>query len=338
MPGEEAHHEYHETHGAASYAQRIHPKLIEQIYELVGEGTTEVQEVKRALKHYVQHSLCADVKPDLTDRAYYPTSTDVHNHIYLAQCACQLSKLDQENLQLKVQKWKRDSPNSKFYFRPYKESTKDSKIDTVDPTLLYIHQEPWQQELMVKYGNTISLMDATYNELALFFVAVKTNVGYTAVADFVLQSETAEQIAEALKILSSWNPKWQPPYFMTDYSEAEIEAIQGTFPVCKVYLCDFHREQAWERWVKDKKHGLSSDDGDTLLDLLRDVAQSPSSVDKPLDHHYHKSVINLMESTIWKDNSSVREWLQGKWLCSPQVNICRNIAKSVKITESILYI
>ena len=101
-----------------------------------------------------------------------------------------------------------------------------------------------------------------------------------------------------------------------------------------------------------KTRGLSSDDGDTLLDLLRDVAQSPSSVDndkplaqspssvdndKPLDHHYHQNVNNLMESTIWKDNSSVREWLQGKWLCSPQVNICRNIAKSVEITESILY-
>ena len=125
----------------------------------------------------MQHSLCADVKPDLTDRAYYPTSTDVHNHIYLAQRACQLSKLDQENLQLKVQKWKRDSPNSKFYFRPYKKSTKDSEIDTVDPTLPYIHQGPWQQEVMVKYGNTISLMDATYKttkyELALFLLQLK---------------------------------------------------------------------------------------------------------------------------------------------------------------------
>ena len=58
LPGEEAHHEYHETHGAASYAQRIHPKLVEQTYELVSEGTTEVQEVKQALKHYVQHYLC----------------------------------------------------------------------------------------------------------------------------------------------------------------------------------------------------------------------------------------------------------------------------------------
>ncbi len=100
LPGEEVHHAYHETHGATSYAQRVHPKLIEKIYELVSEGTTEVQEIKRALKHYVQHSLCIDVKLDVTDRAYYPTSTDVHNHIYLAQRACQLSKLNQENLRL----------------------------------------------------------------------------------------------------------------------------------------------------------------------------------------------------------------------------------------------
>lgn len=78
----------------------MHPKLIEKIYELVSEGLTDVQEVKRALKHYVQHNLCPEIKPDFTDRSYYPTTTDVHNHVYLAQRACQLSKLDQENLQL----------------------------------------------------------------------------------------------------------------------------------------------------------------------------------------------------------------------------------------------
>ena len=106
LPSKEV-HQYHKTHGAASYAQRLHPKLIEKIHEFVTEGTTQVQEVKRALKHYVQHSLCVDIKPGLTDRAYYPTSTDIHNHIYLAQRACQLSKLDQENLNLKIQKWKK---------------------------------------------------------------------------------------------------------------------------------------------------------------------------------------------------------------------------------------
>ena len=34
--------------------------------------------------------------PELTDRAYYPPSVDIRNHIYKAQQACQLSKLDQE--------------------------------------------------------------------------------------------------------------------------------------------------------------------------------------------------------------------------------------------------
>ena len=91
-------------------------------------------------------------------------------------------------------------------------------------------------------------MDATYKatkqELALFYVAVKTNVGYPAFADFVLQSETTEQIIEALKIISSWNTDWSPLYFMMDYSEAEVSTINIVFPTCKVYLCDFHRDQS----------------------------------------------------------------------------------------------
>lgn len=28
--------------------------------------------------------------------------------------------------------------------------------------LLYVHQEKWQQRLLVKYGNAMSLLDATY--------------------------------------------------------------------------------------------------------------------------------------------------------------------------------
>ena len=112
----------------------------------------------------------------------------------------------------------------------------------------------WQGELLQKYGNTITLMDATYKttcyDLALFFICVRTNVGYQVVGEFITQSETSEQIAEALTILKSWNPSWNPPYFMVDYSDAELGAIEQVFPHCKVFLCDFHREQAWERWVK----------------------------------------------------------------------------------------
>lgn len=64
---------------------------------------------------------------------------------------------------------------------------------------------------------------------------------------------------------------------MCDYSEAEILALENTFPGIHVYLCDFHWEQAWERWVRDSKHGLKKEDGQSLLHLLRDCADAPPS-------------------------------------------------------------
>lgn len=59
---------------------------------------------------------------------------------------------------------------------------------------------------------------------------------------------------------------------MSDYSEAELAAIEQEFPYCTVYWCDFHRKQASERWVGDRKHGLNSADGDVLLSLLREMS------------------------------------------------------------------
>ena len=174
---------------------------------------------------------------------------------------------DQEHLRLKIEQWKQDNSNSLYFYRPLINAEDHSSTSENDnQTLLFVHQEAWQQDLLSRYGNTISLMDATYKttkyEVALFFVTVKTNVGYCVVAEFVVQSETKENISEALSIVLSWNPKWNPPYFMTDYSEAEIGAIETTFPSCKVYICDFHREQCWERWVKERKHGLTTNDAD----------------------------------------------------------------------------
>lgn len=140
--------------------------------------------------------------------------------------------MDQENLKLKIEEWKRSSPSSNHFFRPYiKKSdlknehqsasteTQSNVInlnneedndrfqgfsDECSQTFLWIHQEKWQRDLLVKFGNTITLIDATYKttkyEVALFFLCVKTNVGYVVVAEFVVSSESAHEIAEALSI------------------------------------------------------------------------------------------------------------------------------------------
>ena len=101
--------------------------------------------------------------------------------------------------------------------------------DIYQQTLLWVHQTEWQKELMARYGNLMTLMDVTYKttkyELALFFVCVQTNVGYSVVGEFIVQSENTENIKEAIEVLKKWNPNWKPKYFMADYSEAELTAI-----------------------------------------------------------------------------------------------------------------
>ena len=207
---------------------------------------------------------------------------------------------------------------------------KDSEMPQTSSTdsmqsLLWVHQEKWQKELLVKYGNTITLIDTTYKttkyDLALFFLCVPTNVNYSVVAEFVTQSETAENIAEALSVIKQWNVAWSPPFFMTDNSEAEQLAITNVFADCEIYLCDFHREQCWERWVKDHNHNLTKDEADTLLFLLRECANAPSpkpTESFPQNHYFKLAVEKLKQSSVWINNRQVSQWVSNTWLSISQ--------------------
>ena len=116
---EEAHHSTHPTRGANMIA-RVNPHIAARISESVGEGITDPYEVRKALKHYVTTVLCASSNnPDPDDRAYYPTIRDLRNHIYKAKKALELSKLDQQNLKVKIEERKKAQPDSAFHFQPF---------------------------------------------------------------------------------------------------------------------------------------------------------------------------------------------------------------------------
>ena len=83
-----------------------------------------------------------------------------------------------------------------------------------------------------------------------------------------------------------------------------------------MFICDFHREQAWERWIS-KASNSCRDTTAEVLALLRRVARS-------LTIESSESAIKaLKESQIWqnKSNSRLVDYIKRVWLKVKQVII-----------------
>ena len=122
-----------------------------------------------------------------------------------------------------------------------------------------------------------SLMDGIYRTtrygFPCFFLTVKTSLGLgRVVATIILQYEGEDFLAEGLKILKEWNPHWSPRYTMTDKSSIELGAIGWVHPNAIRLICDFHRSQAWERWVNKNANDVLLQDRDMVLSYLKDLA------------------------------------------------------------------
>eukprot|EP00794_Sanderia_malayensis_P004341 gene4341-4918_t len=179
-------------------------------------------------------------------------------------------------------------------------------------SLLFVHQTEWQRRLLSRYGNELVLLDATYRTtryaIPLFFLVVKTNVDYQVVGTFVCEGESTDNIVEALTILREWNPGFQPKYCMTDYSNEEIRATEEVFPGCFTFICDFHREQAWERWLRKTSNGCTNIRTE-VLHMLRRIARAHTAAE------LKDAEDCLRTSEIWKDQRYTKLviYLQSYW-------------------------
>ena len=197
---------------------------------------------------YVKNDMFGGINlPPKTNKRYYPRIRAIRNHIFFERQKLKKSLIDQEALQKKVDEWKRENPTTSIYFRPKCSSSTDDNTDKTSEcetsvkrkskssqkSLLFVYQEPWQKRLLLRYGNELVLLDATYRTtryaLPLFFSVVKTNIDYQIVGAFVSENESEESITETLQILKQWNPEFKPKYFMTNYSTEEIGAVKTVF-------------------------------------------------------------------------------------------------------------
>eukprot|EP00794_Sanderia_malayensis_P004285 gene4285-4854_t len=117
------------------------------------------------------------------------------------------------------------------------------------------------------------------------------------------------EIERALSIIKEWNEEWHPRYFMSDFDDKEINAIETVFEAsdCFVYLCDFHGEQAWTRWTSKSENGVSQMKEEVLCRLRR-IARADN------EDKYKSAVQQLKASTIWINNTNLQNWMNNVWL------------------------
>ena len=120
--------------------------------------------------------------------------------MYKATIKYRLSRIDQENVASKVEAWTSPKENDKICFEPHLQEEPDEdrtqqnemndngndkgKEEPVyltlhtkgndGKTLLFVHQNAWQRQLLQRYGNDVCLLNATYKTtkyaLPLFFL------------------------------------------------------------------------------------------------------------------------------------------------------------------------
>ena len=81
---------------------------------------------------------------------------------------------------------------------------------------------------------------------------------------------------------------------------------------CLVYICDFHREQAWTRWVSKIQNGVSHEK-DLVLSMLRHSAHACS------EEQYRDAVQKLQETDIWHQKVRLRNWFSKTWMPESKV-------------------
>jgi len=297
--------------------------IVTKIHDLVERNIDNVTHVQGMLAEYVELDLFRDApseqKPHRDNQRFYPKKKDVENHIFRAKQAQKYCKNDQESLQRKVDDWKCRSPQTMFYYRASTvagNSERDIDLTTAQSRkhncpLLFVHQEPLQMRLLSRYGGELVFMDGVHNttkySLPLYFIYVKTNVGLKVVAEFVIQNDCQELISEAIRVVKSWNPAWNPSFWVTGFSKVEISAIEEQFPEATVYISDFHLLKEWQRWMQTSKNNLEIREQDDLLAFLNSARNSKT------EDLLSSTVVEFQESALYKDKANVQKFVGG-WL------------------------
>ncbi|XP_029823728.2 uncharacterized protein LOC115309605 [Ixodes scapularis] len=313
----------HDFKGTMVLKQPLDKKVSLKIRSLVEEGITSVREVKEQLRQYVHEVLFRGQEvPDKTCRAFFPKNEIICNHVQAALRKHRLSSADLDGCKALLEKWKTQDPESRLFFRSQRGigqadehggSGKQPEASTVqqrpEPQLLFCYQSKFMWNIMSKHGDGAMRLDVANksNEsfLPVFFVSVAAPHEYVTVGVFVVETEAVDCVVEALQMLRSWCPSFEPGHCTTNHRSVSISALCTVFPQSKVVICPGSREQSWAWWMRSFKDEVW--DRKLVITLLRDIADSTS------EQELEEALDNLRSSEAW-ESEQFQMYVETEWL------------------------
>ncbi|GBM66095.1 hypothetical protein AVEN_169767-1 [Araneus ventricosus] len=102
------------------------------------------------------------------------------------------------------------------------------------------------------------------------------SAGAVPLAVIITKGQTEDSYVKGFQLLNEalenpFNNKGHPEIFMTDDSDAEIEALQNIWPASRNLLCIFHVAQAVWRWLWDSSHQIPKQHRNKLMLIFQHI-------------------------------------------------------------------
>jgi MULE transposase domain len=231
-----------------------HPEIKQQIQELA-KAHLPTGHIRDVLYRFAEQYMAEQkIKTGRGDKRFFPLTHTISNIRHAVLMGDRLCAFDQDSCEAYIRQRQAEDKDGHYHFQR----------SGPDTPMLAIMQPAEGARMLEMYGDTIVDIDATYKTnkwgFPMFMLCVVTNHGHAyPAAVFFTEDETSDTICAALRMIKTWNPGWSPKHVMMDKSDAEQNAVQEVLPTAKVLLCDFHRLQAWWRWINLNGNGVPND-------------------------------------------------------------------------------
>lgn len=101
-----------------------------------------------------------------------------------------------------------------------------------------------------------------------------------------------------------------------------MNACKNFLVDCKVLLSDFHREEAWDRWLSQSSNGVVAHKN-AILVHLRCIGKAKT------EQEAEEALAALKRTDCWQCDygKAFKEWLEDEWLSIKEVELCNKSSK-----------